>query len=89
MMHGREKSGLAIVAMKPSNEAGIPAGGGGSGAKGGGHGECGPATHAPDAGPGQRGTGGGPHTTGFVVTHPWWEPYAGKPHVRFCAGGGQ
>lgn len=25
----------------------------------------------------------------FAVTHPWWEPYAGKPHVRFCAGGGQ
>jgi hypothetical protein len=25
----------------------------------------------------------------FVVTHPRWEPYAGKPHVRFCAGGAQ
>jgi len=25
----------------------------------------------------------------FAVTHPGWEPYAGKPHVRFCAGGGQ
>jgi RNA-directed DNA polymerase len=24
----------------------------------------------------------------FAVTHPGWEPYAGKPHVRFCAGGG-
>src|SRR6266550_3110707 len=23
----------------------------------------------------------------FAVTHPRWEPYAGKPHVRFCAGG--
>jgi RNA-directed DNA polymerase len=23
----------------------------------------------------------------FTVTHPRWEPYAGKPHVRFCAGG--
>ena len=23
------------------------------------------------------------------VTHPRWEPYAGKPHVRFCAGGAQ
>ena len=21
----------------------------------------------------------------FAVTHPRWEPYAGKPHVRFCA----
>src|SRR5262245_58261617 len=23
----------------------------------------------------------------FAVTHPRWEPYAGKPHVRFCVGG--
>ena len=22
-----------------------------------------------------------------AVTHPRWEPYAGKPPVRFCAGG--
>jgi RNA-directed DNA polymerase len=26
-------------------------------------------------------------TQRFVVNHPRWEPYAGKPHVRFCAGG--
>jgi group II intron reverse transcriptase/maturase len=25
----------------------------------------------------------------FRVKHPRWEPYAGKPHVRFCAGGAQ
>jgi RNA-directed DNA polymerase len=25
----------------------------------------------------------------FAVTHPRGEPYAGKPHVRFCAGGVQ
>ena len=23
----------------------------------------------------------------FAVTYPRWEPYAGKPHVRICAGG--
>ena len=23
----------------------------------------------------------------FTVKHPRWEPYAGKPHVRFCPGG--
>jgi len=23
----------------------------------------------------------------FAVKHPRWEPYAGNPHVRFCAGG--
>src|SRR5882672_5668192 len=27
--------------------------------------------------------------TALAVTHPRWEPYAGKPHVRFCAGGAQ
>ena len=26
-------------------------------------------------------------STTFAVTHPRWEPDAGKPHVRFCAGG--
>src|SRR5262249_49614090 len=26
---------------------------------------------------------------GFAVSHPRWEPYAGKPHVRFYAGGVQ
>jgi RNA-directed DNA polymerase len=25
----------------------------------------------------------------FAVIHPRWEPYAGKPHVRICAGGAQ
>jgi RNA-directed DNA polymerase len=25
----------------------------------------------------------------FAVMHPRWEPYAGKPHVRICAGGAQ
>ncbi len=25
----------------------------------------------------------------FAAKHPRWEPYAGKPHVRFCAGGAQ
>jgi RNA-directed DNA polymerase len=25
----------------------------------------------------------------FAVKHPRWEPYAGKPHVRFCAGSAQ
>jgi RNA-directed DNA polymerase len=25
----------------------------------------------------------------FAVIHPRWEPYAGKPHLRFCAAGAQ
>src|SRR3954449_8567669 len=28
-------------------------------------------------------------STRFAVRHPRWEPYAGMPHVRFCAGGAQ
>jgi RNA-directed DNA polymerase len=28
-------------------------------------------------------------TQRFAVKHPRWEPYAGKLHVRFCAGGAQ
>ena len=28
-------------------------------------------------------------TIRFAVRHPRWEPYAGKPHVRICAGGAQ
>jgi RNA-directed DNA polymerase len=28
-------------------------------------------------------------TARFAVRHPRWEPYAGKPHVRICAGGAQ
>ena len=61
MMHGREKSDPAIVAMKPTNKAGAT-GGGVGGAKGGGRGERGPAKHAPDAEPGKRVTGAGPRT---------------------------
>ena len=60
-MHGREKSDPAIVAAKPANKA-ERSGCGAGGAKGGGRGECGPAKHAPDTGPGKRVTGAGPHT---------------------------
>src|SRR4051794_34330580 len=61
MMHGREKSDLAIVAAKPANNDGRPS------AelverKGGGRGERGPGPHAPGSGPGKRVKGTGPHT---------------------------
>src|SRR3979490_2317919 len=70
MMHGHEKSDLAIVAGKPANKVaprcGAIRGGvsrrGAGGAKGGDQGECGPAKHAPGAEPGKRVTSAGTHT---------------------------
>src|SRR6516164_9307762 len=95
MMHGREKSDLLIVAMKPANKTkeahrgGVCGGGrsGVGGARGGGQGEYAPAQHVLDSEPGSRDTGAGPYTATFAVIHPRQEPYAGKPHVRFWAGG--
>jgi len=95
MMHGHEKSDLVIVAMKPANKAkeahcgGVCRGerSGAGGAKGGDQGECGPAKHVPGAEPGKRVTGAGAHTATACRLDPRWEPYAGKPHVRICAGG--
>ena len=61
MMHGREKSDLAIVAVKPANKVaprcGAVRGGanrsGVGGAKGGDQGECGLAKHVLDSEPGR------------------------------------
>ena len=91
MMHGHEKSDLVIVAMKPTNKAkeahcGGVCGGersGVGGAKGGGQGEYALAQHVLDPEPGSRDKRAGAYTATFAVTHPRWEPYAGKPHVRF------
>ena len=52
MMHEHGKSDLAIVAVKPANEAERP--GGAGGAKGGDQGECGPAKHGPGTVPGNK-----------------------------------
>ena len=65
MMHGHEKSDLAIVAGKSANNVaprcGAIRGGvsrsGVDGAKGGDQGECGPAKHVPGAEPDKRVTG--------------------------------
>src|SRR5262249_50229991 len=95
MMHGREKSDLATVAMKPANKANEPT--------------AEASTGATAAEPVERRAGakGNAHQQSThwtqsqarvsralerlrrvcAVTHPRWGPYAGKPHVRFCAGG--
>ena len=95
MMHGHEKSDPAIVAVKPANKVALCCGAirggvsrsGVGGAKGGDQGECGLAKHALDTAPGSRVTGAGPHAAIACRLDPRWEPYAGKPHVRFWAGG--
>jgi RNA-directed DNA polymerase len=86
MMHGPEKSDLAIVAGKPANKAEQSAT------------ESVERRAGTKGNANQQST----HWTqsqarvsqalerirqAFAVTHPRWEPYAGKPHVRFCAGG--
>ena len=95
MMHGREKSDLAIVAMKPANKANEPTAEASTGAN---------AAEPVERRAGTKGNAGQQSTRRtqsrisvsqalerirkiFAVTYPRWEPYAGKPHVRFCAGG--
>jgi hypothetical protein len=90
MMHGHEKSDPAIVAVKPTNKAERSAAEPvepRAGTKGNAGQQSTRQTqswarvsHALDRirqfEPSDR----------FAVTHPRWEPYAGKPPVRFCAG---
>jgi RNA-directed DNA polymerase len=94
MMHGHEKSDLAIVAVKPANKAKEPSAEGSAGAY---------AAEPVERRARTKGNAGQQSTCRaqnrisvsqalerirpFAVTHPRWEPYAGKPHVRFCAGG--
>ena len=85
MMHGPEKSDPAIVAGKPTNKAERS------------------ATESVEPRAGTKGNAGqqSTHRTQrrisvsqalkrirpFAVSHPRWEPHAGKPPVRICAGG--
>jgi hypothetical protein len=84
MMHGPEKSDLAIVAGKPANKAERSAAElvePRVGTKGN-AGQQSTLRTVPD----KRVTGAGTHTA-TCRHHPRWEPYAGKPPVRICAGG--
>ena len=85
MMDGPEKSDPAIVAGKPANKAERS------------------AAESVERRAGTKGNAGQQSTRrtqsresvsqalgrirSFAVIHPRWEPYAGKPHVRICAGG--
>ena len=96
MTHGHEKSDFAIVAMKPANKAEQPAAEQSAAEPT----ATEPVERRAETkgNAGQQST----HRTqswvsvsqalerirqAFAVTNPRWEPYAGKPHVRFCAGG--
>ncbi len=90
MMHGGEKSGPVIVASRPPNKP-ARAGAEAEEPRAGAEGNAGQhdthralnrerVTQALDRvrqAANQR----------FAVSHPRWEPYAGKPPVRLCAGG--
>jgi hypothetical protein len=82
MMHGHEKSDPAIVAVKPANNAERSAAESverRAGTKGNADRQ---STHWT-----QRVTGAGTHGATVCRLDPRWEPYAGKPPVRICAGG--
>jgi hypothetical protein len=92
MMYGRGKSDSVIVAVKPTNKAERSAAEPAeprAEAKG----NAGQQSMDRMQSRGNHGTGAGAHTTSrnsrFAVIHLRWEPYAGKPHVRICAGGAQ
>src|SRR5215472_16792549 len=90
MMHGHEKSDSAIVATKPPNRAGRPAAEAverRAEAKENASRCCTRRTQGRESvspAPERVPTGARP-----AVKHPRWEPYTGKLHVRFCAGGAQ
>ena len=86
-MHGREKSD-----RHSSDEGGEQSrvtGGGAGGAKGGGRGKRDRrhmrAGHSTGAMHDERLIA----AVALAAINPRWEPYAGKPHVRICAGGAQ
>ena len=90
MMHGHEKSDSAVVATKLPNKAGRPA--------------AEAVERRAEAKEnanrcrtcrtqGRESVSQAPErvrqATRPAVKHPRWEPYAGKLHVRLCAGGAQ
>src|SRR5713101_7728080 len=86
MMNGPEKSDPAIVAGKPTNKAERSAA------------ELVERRAGTKGNAGQSSTrwtqsrisvtqGVSSHTATYCRRYPRWEPYAGKPHVRICAGG--
>jgi len=91
MMHGREKSGPAVVAVKRANKAERPAAESVE-PRAGAEGNTSQQSTRRAQYREKRVTRVGKYTEGkysLAVKYPRWEPYAGKPLVRICAGGAQ
>ena len=87
MMHERGRSDPVIVAMKPANKTErsvAELAERRAGTKGNANQQSTSRTLSRN----ERDTGAGAHAAG-CRQNPRWEPYAGKPHVRICAGGAQ
>jgi RNA-directed DNA polymerase len=90
VMHGQEKSDPSVVAMKPANKGGrLPAES--AEPRGGAKGNA--VEHGTRRTLRRESVSPGldrvrqAASVRFAVKHPRWEPYAGNPPVRFCAGG--
>jgi hypothetical protein len=91
MMHDREKSDLAIVAVKPTNKAGQPAAESvetRAGAKGNASWQSTHRTQGRErVSQALKRTRHDARISRSAVIHPRWEPYARIGPVRICAGG--
>ena len=90
MMHGREKSDLAIVAMKPANKANEPTAEASTGANAAEPVERragAPAKHALDSEPGSRVTGAGAYTASNCRHTPEVGAVCGKAARTVLCGG--
>ena len=88
MMHGREKSDPAIVAMKSPNKTGGPAAEAMERRAGAEENASQHRTRRTQSRESVSQTPERVRTAARLCRHyPRWEPDAGKPHVRFCAGG--
>ena len=90
MMHGRERSDLVIVAMKLPNKTGGPAAEAMERRAGA---EENASQHRTRRTQSRESVSQTPERVREAARlcrhYPRWEPDAGKPHVRFCAGGAQ
>ena len=90
VMHGHEKSDPSVVAMKPANEGGRPLEELVEPREGA---EGNTVEHTMRRTPSRESMSHGldrvrrAARVRFAVKYPRWEPYAGNPPVRFCAGG--